>query len=73
MKKKIKLALIANTSDFLRIYTLNHVQTLSKNYDLYICCNNASELKKIVPSNVLLININFKRGISFFNDIILCG
>jgi glycosyltransferase involved in cell wall biosynthesis len=70
MKKKIKLALVANTSNFLRIYTLNHIQTLSKNYDLSILCNNASELKKKVPSNVLLVNINFKRGISFFSDII---
>ena len=69
MKKKFRLVLIANTSDFFRSYTLNHIRMLSKNYDLYICCNNAPELKKIVPHNVILININFQRGISFFADI----
>ena len=69
MKKKIKISIIANTSSFLRIYTLKHIELLSKNYEIFICCNNAQQLKSVVPNNVLLIDINFKRGISLFNDI----
>ena len=48
---------------------LNHIFELSKRYDLYICCNNASKLKKKVPRNVSLININYKRGLSLFHDL----
>ncbi len=70
MKKKPRLVLIANTSSFLRIYVLKHIETLSRGYKVYVCCNNANQLKNLVPRNVSLIEINFKRGISFFNDVI---
>ena len=43
---------------------------MSKKYKLFVCCNDPYNLKKIVPKNVSLINLNFKRNISLFNDII---
>ena len=70
MRKKPRLVLIANTSSFLRIYVLKHIETLSRGYKVYVCCNNANQLKNLVPRNVSLIEINFKRGISFFNDVL---
>ena len=70
MIKKPKIALISNTSNFFNSFALNHIKQLSKNYDLYICCNDPLNLKKMVPKNVSLINLKFRRNISFFNDII---
>ena len=69
MSKRFKIVLIANTSNFFNVFMLNHIEQLSKKYDLFICCNDADKLKKKIPSNVLLININFKRSISLFHDI----
>jgi len=70
MNKKLKIVLIANAYNFFNSFMLNHIQQLSKKYDLFICCNNAEKLKKSVPNNVSLINVNFKRGLSLFHDII---
>ena len=70
MSKRFKITLIANTSHFFNVFMLNHIHQLSRKYDLSICCNDASKLKKKIPSNILLVNIKFKRGISFFNDIV---
>ena len=70
MNKKFKIVLIANTSNFFNVFMLNHIEQLSKKYDLFICCNDADKLKKKIPSNVSLININFKRSISLFHDIV---
>ena len=69
MNKRFKIVLIANTSNFFNVFMLNHIEQLSKKYDLFICCNDADKLKKKIPSNVSLININFKRSISLFHDI----
>ena len=69
MNKRFKIVLIANTSNFFNVFMLNHIEQLSKKYDLFICCNDADKLKKKIPRNASLININFKRGISLFNDI----
>jgi glycosyltransferase involved in cell wall biosynthesis len=69
MNKRFKIVLIANTSNFFNVFMLNHIEQLSKKYDLSICCNDADKLKKKIPSNVSLININFKRSISLFHDI----
>ena len=69
MNKKVKLILISNAYNFFNVFMLNHIFELSKRYDLYICCNNASKLKKKVPRNVSLININYKRGLSLFHDL----
>ena len=70
MNKKFKIVLIANTSNFFNVFMLNHIEQLSKKYDLFVCCNDADKLKKKIPSNVSLININFKRSISLFHDIV---
>ena len=69
MNKKHKVTLISNAYNFFNVFMLNHIFELSKKYDLTICCNNASKLKKKVPKNVKLFNINYKRGISIFHDI----
>jgi len=69
MNKRFKIVLIANTSNFFNVFLLNHIEQLSKKYDLFICCNDADRLKKKIPSNVSLININFKRSINLFYDI----
>lgn len=68
MKKK-KIVFIANSPDFLKIYLLKHIEFLSRKFALYVCCKNADQLKGFVPRNIILISINFERGISFFNDI----
>ena len=70
MNKRFKIVLISNTSNFFSAFTLKHIEQLSKKYNLFICCNNPGKLKKKVPNNVSLININFKRNINFFYDII---
>lgn len=70
MNKKISLVIVANTSNFFNVFMLNHIYHLSKNYDLTICCDDSSKLKKITPKNVSFTDINFKRGISFYHDII---
>lgn len=69
MDKKIKIALISNTANFFSVFMLNHIEQLSKKYKVFICCNDVYKLKKKIPSNVSLININFKRGISLLSDI----
>ena len=70
MNKRLKVVLIANTSNFFNVFMLKHIKELSKNYDLFICCNDVVELKKNIPINVSLINVNFKRGINLFHDLI---
>ena len=70
MNKKLKIALISNTPNFFTAFTLKHIKQLSKKYNLFICCNDPDKLKKIVPNNVSFINLNFKRDISFFHDIV---
>ena len=70
MNKKPKIALISNTSNFFNFFALNHIEHLSKNYDLFICCNDPIDLKKKVPKNVSFVNLKFKRNISILNDIV---
>jgi glycosyltransferase involved in cell wall biosynthesis len=70
MKKKFKIALIANTFNFFNSFMLKHIEQLSKKYEIFICCNDADKLKELTPKNVVLININFKRGLSIFDDVI---
>ncbi len=70
MIKKFKIILISNTSNFFNSFMLNHVKKLSNQYDLFICCNNADSLKKKFPNNVTLININFRRGLNLFHDLL---
>jgi len=69
MNKNFKVVLISNTSHFFSSFMLNHIHELSKIYSVSICCNNADKLKKKVPSNISLININYVRGFSLINDL----
>lgn len=70
MIKKYKLILVANTFVFFKVFLLNHIKYLSKKYDIFIICNNSIELKELIPRNVSLININFKRGFNFIHDVL---
>lgn len=69
MKKKLKIVLIANTSNFFNVFMTNHINSLSKKYDLYLCCSDAYKLKNLISKKVFLININYKRGLSIVDDI----
>ncbi len=69
MENKPKIFLISNTANFFSSFALKHIEELSKEYNLFVCCKNSFHLKELIPNNVTLININFKRGISLFNDI----
>ncbi len=69
MENKPKIFLISNTANFFSSFALKHIEELSKEYNLFVCCKNSFHLKKLIPNNVTLININFKRGISLFHDI----
>tara|TARA_B100000989_G_scaffold145077_1_gene108087 strand:- start:6886 stop:8010 length:1125 start_codon:yes stop_codon:yes gene_type:complete len=70
MKKKIKIALIA-TSDFtFKSFMLTNIKRLSKDFNLLICCNNALSIKKFIPKNVSLNNINFVRKPNLLIDIV---
>ena len=46
MNNKFKIVLISNTSNFFNSFMINHIKELSKKYKLFICCNNATDLKK---------------------------
>ena len=69
MNRKSKVVLIANTSNFFNTFLLKHVDELSKNCNLFICCDDVHKLKKFIPKNVSLINVKFKRGLNLYNDI----
>ena len=70
MKKKLSIALVATTANTLNSFMLAHVKKLSIKYNLFIYCNNARSLKKLVPKSVILKNINFKRNPNLIIDII---
>jgi glycosyltransferase involved in cell wall biosynthesis len=69
MNNKSKLVLFANTSNFFNSFMINHIKHLSTKYDLYVFCSDADKLRKLIPKNVNLISINFKRGLRLFYDI----
>mgnify|MGYP006178023457 CR=1 FL=1 len=71
MTKKFKIVLIANTSNFFNSFMLDHINQLSKKYNVFVCCNDVDKLEKLTPSNVTLVRINFKRGLRLYNDIIV--
>lgn len=47
---------------------IGHIKKLSFYYNLIIYCNDAFLLKKLIPKNVVLININFKRKPNLLAD-----
>ena len=46
MSKRYKIVLIANTSNFFNVFMINHINNLSKKYDVFICCNGADNPKQ---------------------------
>ena len=68
---KKKIALISTTSTTIKAFMLNHVKKLSDHYNLLILCKDAHLLKKLLPNNVLLIDVNFKRKPNIISDIII--
>ena len=68
MKKKFTIALVATTADTISSFMLAHIKKLCTKYDLLICCSNASSLKKLVPKNIYLKNINFQRKPNLISD-----
>ena len=61
MKKKLTIAFVSSTAFTIDAFVLNHIEKLSSNYNLLIICNDAKSLKKKVPQNVILHNLDFKR------------
>ena len=70
MKKKQTIALIAITASTINSFMLRHIEVLSKDYNLLIFCNDTSLIRKKVPKNVLLTNINFKRQLNLIFDFV---
>ena len=69
MRNKPKLALVATTAHTISSFMLGHIKKLSKHYIVFIYCNNAISLKKLVPKNVILTDINFKRKPNLIIDL----
>ena len=70
MKKKLTLVFVATTAQTINAFMLNNIKKLSKHYNLLIYCNDALSLKKILPKNVLLGDINFKRKPNLIIDLV---
>ena len=70
MKKKQTIALIAITASTINSFMLRHIEILSKEYNLLIFCNDTSLIRKKIPKNVLMININFKRQLNLIFDFV---
>jgi glycosyltransferase involved in cell wall biosynthesis len=70
MKKKQTIALIAITASTINSFMLRHIEVLSKDYNLLIFCNDTSLIRKKIPKNVLLTNINFKRQLNLIFDFV---
>jgi glycosyltransferase involved in cell wall biosynthesis len=71
MDRKLKIAIVSTTSSVVKSFMINHIQTLSAKYAIFIYCNNAEELKSSLPDNVVLTNINIKRKPNLFADILI--
>ncbi len=69
MKQKLTIVLVATTAFTIGAFMLNHIKKLSSYYNLLIFCNNATSLKKKVPSNVSLVNLNFHRKPNLIIDL----
>jgi len=69
MKQKLTIVLVSTTAFTIGAFMLNHIKKLSSYYDLLIFCNNATSLKKKVPSNVSLVNLNFHRKPNLIIDL----
>ncbi len=70
MKKRLTIVLVATTAHTINAFMLNNIKKLSKHYNLLIFCNNVLTLKKLLPEDVLLYDINFKRKPNLIIDLI---
>lgn len=70
MKSKLTIVIVATTALTIKSFMLNNIKKLSNYHNVLITCNNAVSLKKFVPKNVLLVNINFIRKPNLIADII---
>lgn len=68
MQETPTIAFVATTASTISAFMLAHIKKLSNHYNLLVFCNNAASLKKKVPNNVSLININFFRKPSLIID-----
>ena len=69
MKKKNKIAIVANHSDSIKSFMLNHIRKLSIRYDIFIFCNDIYSLKKILPKNIRIRLFKIKRRPNIFSDL----
>ena len=69
MKQKLTIVLVTTTAFTIDVFMLSHIKKLSNYYDLLIFCNNATSLKKKVPDNVSLVNLNFHRKPNLIIDL----
>ncbi len=69
MKQIQTIAFVSTTASTINSFMLGHIKRLSSHYNLLILCNDAISLKKKVPNNVSLINLNFYRKPNLIIDI----
>ena len=69
MNQKLTIVLVSTTVFTISAFMLSHIKKLSNYYNLLIFCNDAMTLKKKVPSNVSLINLNFYRKPNLITDL----
>jgi glycosyltransferase involved in cell wall biosynthesis len=68
MQQTPTIAFVSTTASTISAFMLGHIKKLSSYYNLLIFCNNAVSLKKKLPHNVSLNNINFRRKPSLIID-----
>ncbi len=61
MKQKLKILFVSTAVSTINAFMLGHIKKLSKHYNVLIFCKDAKLLKKKVPNNVHLSNLNFCR------------
>ena len=69
MEQIQKIIFVSTTASTINSFMLGHIKKLSGHYNLSILCNDAIKLKKKVPNNVSLINLNFYRKPNLIIDI----
>ena len=69
MKQKLKILFVSTTVFTINAFMLGHIKKLSKYYNILIFCKDAKLLKKKVPNNVHLSNLNFCRKLNVLIDL----
>ncbi len=70
MKNK-KICFVSTTYKPIKLFMLDNLISINKNFEIYIFCKNANELKNdVLNLNIHLYNVNFSRKINILNDII---